>query len=148
MLEVPRIQVSTEDTSARVKNGKARCTRSFNVRIRGSDGNLASSLDGLCLSDRDLRPDRASYTLSETDDEEYVRFCGLHRKYGIANSDSTGPTIVVDPPSPPFSSGIKADVKIRNEQVRALSDNCRRREYFNIFVQTDYRCTSDLCVFF
>lgn len=129
MLEIPRIRVSTEDTSTNAKNGNAHSTKSFNVRIRGSDGNLASSFEGICLSDRDVRPDRTSYTLSETDDEEFVRFCGLHRKDGIANSDSTGPTIVVDPPSPPFSSATNAEIKMRNEQVRELIDNnCRRRE--------------------
>lgn len=128
VLEVPRIRISTEDTSSSIKNGNIRSTRTINVRIRGSDGNLASSFDGLFLSDRDLRPDRTSYTLSETDDEEYVRFRGLVRNDGIANSDSTGPTIVVDPPSPPFSSASNADTKIRNDHVRTLSD-CRRREY-------------------
>lgn len=130
MLEIPRICVLAEDTSTGVKNGNILSSSSINVRICGSNGNLNSSFDGLHLSDRELKSDRASYTLSETDDEEYVKFRRLGCGDGIANSDSTGPTVIIDPPSsPPYNSAVNIDLKIPNEQVRRLSDTCRRREY-------------------
>ncbi|KAK7582693.1 hypothetical protein V9T40_014138 [Parthenolecanium corni] len=126
VLEIPRICVLAEDTSIGVQNSNIHSSSSINVQICGSNGNLNSSFDGLHLSDRELKPDRVSYTLSETDDEEYVKFRRLDRGGGIANSDSTGPTVIVDPPSPPFSPALNVDRKAPNEPIRRFSDTCRR----------------------
>lgn len=130
VLEIPRICVLAEDTSIGVQNSNIHSSSSINVQICGSNGNLNSSFDGLHLSDRELKPDRVSYTLSETDDEEYVKFRRLDRGGGIANSDSTGPTVIVDPPSPPFSPALNVDRKAPNEPIRRFSDTCRRRKLF------------------
>lgn len=128
ILEIPKIQVSLDDTSTCGLSIKD----DINLRIRGSHNNIACSTDGLFLSEHDIKPDRRSYTLSETDDEEYVRFHGLTRGETIANSGSTGLTVIVDPPSP-IHEPVKGEAgdgeqKPPNEAVRRLSGSCRRCE--------------------
>lgn len=102
------------------------------VHIGGSHGNLATSVDGYFLSDQELKSDRRSYTLSETDDEEYLKFRGLTKEETIANSGSTGLTVIVDPPSPPHKvqkEETAEEPKPAHDAVRRLSENCRRCEY-------------------
>ncbi len=129
ILEIPKIRVSMDDASVSGLSIKD----NINLQIRGSHGNLTSSTDGIFLSNHEVKPDRRSYTLSETDDEEYVRFRSLSRGETIANSGSTGPTVIVDPPSPPNfveeEESVDSENKPPNETVRRLSENCRRRKF-------------------
>ncbi|XP_065210954.1 diacylglycerol kinase eta-like isoform X2 [Planococcus citri] len=126
VLEIPKIHVSAENASLCGLSIKD----DINLRIRGSHNNLASSTEGLFLSGNDIKPDRRS-TLSETDDEEYARFYGLLKKgETIANSGSTGLTVIIDPPSPVHvpvkDEAADHEQKPPNESVRRLSESCRR----------------------
>lgn len=132
-MEIPKIHVSADNASLCGLSLKD----DINLRIRGSHNNLASSTDGLYLSDSDIKPDRRS-TLSETDDEEYARFYGLLKKgETMANSGSTGLTVIIDPPSPVHVPAKDEtgdhEQKPPNESVRRLSESCRRCElkFFN-----------------
>lgn len=124
VIDIPKIRVSSDDTSVCGLSIKD----SINLQIRGSHGNLPTSADEF-----GVKPDRRSFTLSETDDEEYVRFYGLRRGEAVTNSGSTGPTVIIDPPSPPnqHEEEESADTESRppNETVRRLSGNCRRCEF-------------------
>lgn len=127
VIDIPKIEVSWDNTSVCELSNK----ENLNMQIKGSHGNLTTAAE--YLSDHDLKCDRRSFTLSETDDEEYVRFYGLKRNEVITNSDSTGPTVIIDPPSPPnhHEENESADNENRplHEAIRRLSGNCRRCKF-------------------
>lgn len=124
-MEIPKIEVFKDESSL--------------TGLAVKDGvNLTVSADRLFLPDSDLRPDRRSVTLSETDDEEFLHFRGLNKDEPMANSSSTGPTVIVDPPSPPHQHEVEEDDtsaehdgRAGNDNIRKMSQSCRRREYFN-----------------
>ena len=128
VLEIPKIEVFNDESSVNVQNGSK-------LTAGSSLGNLTSSADRLFLSDSDLKKNKRSHTISETDDEESIRFYGLNKGETMANSSSTGPTVIVDPPSPPHQSEIEEDNTSAEQDGRAVNENfrkmnrsCRRRE--------------------
>ncbi|KAG8333309.1 hypothetical protein J6590_000436 [Homalodisca vitripennis] len=102
-LDVPIIHIQTSDDDiSKEETKKNQLLDVINIRINGSNSNLSSASDvpimylGDNLSDKEHRKSLAP---SETDDEELVRY------HQMDSEDSSriceGPTVVVDPPSPP-----------------------------------------------
>lgn len=77
---IPTIQISTSDneySQGDLGRGDSSCTSYLDVvqlRIQGSNNNIRGSTDGMYLSDTYQDTHRKSLTLSETDDEELVRY--------------------------------------------------------------------------
>ena len=147
VMGIPKIEVFNDEAPV-----SGLCVReSVNLTVGSSPTNLASSADKLYLSDSDPRPDRRSCALSETDDEELVQFRGLNKSETTANSTSTGPTVIVDPPSPPRQHEVEEDDtsaehdgRAVNEHFRRMSRSCRRRECCTQFVRKRLRNAAEV----
>lgn len=103
-LDVPIIQIQSSEEELNIETEEKLSNRSLldvvKIRIQGSNRNLTSSTeDTTYLSDDTFdEAHRKSLTLSETDYEELIR---LHKLSQPEEPVSEGPTVVVDPPSPP-----------------------------------------------
>ncbi|XP_014254870.1 diacylglycerol kinase eta isoform X2 [Cimex lectularius] len=104
-LQIPTIQISHSDNDSsqqeKLKGKEDKPSTFLDVvqfQIQGSNTNLRGSTDGMYLTDFQ-ESHRKSLALSETDDEELVRF---HRfaSRGSVQSQIQPPQVIVDPPSP------------------------------------------------
>ncbi|KAL1140316.1 hypothetical protein AAG570_000248 [Ranatra chinensis] len=89
---------SIVESSVRKKEISSAYLDVVQIRIQGSDSNLRGSTDGMCINDfQGIH--RKSLALSETDDEEVMRFHGLTRSETV-HGQITNPRVIIDPPSP------------------------------------------------
>lgn len=102
-LDVPTIQIQSsdedlDDTMEKEEEKPKSLLDVVKIQIQGSNNNLAASSDGMqYLGQTFDGVHRKSLALSETDDEELIRFQPLSKL-----EVSEGPTVVVNPPSPPL----------------------------------------------
>nr|XP_024218555.1 diacylglycerol kinase eta-like isoform X4 [Halyomorpha halys] len=105
LVQIPTIQISSSDndyTLSERSRGESTSSAYLDVvelRIQGSNNNLRGSTDGMYLTEYHQDRHRKSLALSETDDEELVRFHGLTRSETM-EGQSTNPRVIIDPPSP------------------------------------------------
>uniref|UniRef100_A0A146MDL5 Diacylglycerol kinase n=2 Tax=Lygus hesperus TaxID=30085 RepID=A0A146MDL5_LYGHE len=103
-LTIPTIQVSHDGPDAdnfdakdkQPRKAKSALLDVIQFTIQGSNNNLRGSTDGMYLQEYQDTIHRKSLALSETDDEELVRFHTLNSK----EQRSQNPQVIVDPPSP------------------------------------------------
>lgn len=128
LLTVPIIQIdNSEDVASSAELNTNNLLDMVKLRINGSNSNISSSSDppGTHLGDKFLDIEhRKSLSPSEADDEELVRFHELANK--CAERNCGGPTVVVDPPSPPTTDLPEED----SEYLRRPSfEFCRKCKY-------------------